>query len=138
VPFSVTVDVGFVALLAIEIVPVAAPAAFGANVACSAIDWPADIVTGAATPLTLNAPPVTPVCVICKSLLPEFVSVTAWVTFPFTSTFPKLSAVVLNESCDAADDADPPLSFMCEEFPCEVIAVNVPVADPDVELWNTT
>jgi hypothetical protein len=126
-----------VALLAIEIAPVAAPAVFGANVACSAIDWPADIVTGAATPLTLNAPPVTPICVICKSLLPEFFSVTAWVTFPFTSTFPKLSAVVLNDSCDADDDPDP-LSFTCEDPPCEVIAVNVPVADPDVELWNTT
>src|SRR5260370_28617997 len=111
---------------------------FGENVACSAIDWPGDIVTGAATPLTLNAPPVTPICVICKSLLPEFFSVTAWVTFPFTSTFPKLSAVVLNDSCDADEDPDPPLSFTCADPPCEVIAVNVPVADPDVDLCDTT
>ena len=83
------------------IAPVAVPAALGANVACSAMDWPADMVTGAAMPLTLNAPPVTAICAICTSLCPEFFNVTACVTFPFTSTFPKFSVVALSESCAA-------------------------------------
>jgi hypothetical protein len=31
------------------------------------------------------------------------------------------------------------LSFTCDEFPpCEVMAINVPDVDPDVELVNTT
>jgi len=102
------------------------------------MDWPADIVTGAATPVTLNAPPVTAICVICTSLAPEFFSVTACVAFPFASTFPKLSAVALNESCDAAP-ADPPLSLTFDEDPpCEVMAVSVPDVDPVVVLVYTT
>jgi hypothetical protein len=104
----------------------------GANVACSAIDWPADIVTGAARPLALNAPPVTAICATCTSLCPEFFTVTACVTVPFTSTFPKFSVVALKESCDVPA-ALFPLSFTCVEDPCEVIAINVPDADPDVE-----
>jgi hypothetical protein len=101
------------------------------------MDWPADIVIGTATPLELNAPPLTPICVICTSFVPEFFSATACVTLPLTSTFPKLSLVVLNESCD--DPAAAPLSFTLDDDPpCEVIAVSVPEDDPDVELVNST
>jgi hypothetical protein len=101
------------------------------------MDWPADIVTGAAMPLVLNSPPVTAICAICKSLCPEFFNVTACVTVPFTSTFPKFSVFALNESCDFPFAF--PLSFTCDEDPpCEVIAINVPDADPDVEPVNTT
>jgi hypothetical protein len=101
------------------------------------MDWPADIVTGTATALKLKGPPVTPICVICTSLVPEFFTATACVTLPLTSTFPKLSAFALNESCD--DAAAAPLSFSLDDDPpCEVIAVSVPEADPDVELVNTT
>lgn len=53
VPLRVIVTVGFCALLLMVIDPAAPPAAVGANVACSAIACPAEIVTGAATPLTL-------------------------------------------------------------------------------------
>jgi len=96
------------------------------------MDWPADIVTGAAIPLALNAPPVTAICATCTSLCPEFFNVRACVTVPFTSTFPKFSVVALKESCDVPA-ALFPLSFTCVEDPCEVIAINVPEADPDVE-----
>jgi len=95
------------------------------------MDCPADIVTGAAIPLALNAPPVTAICATCTSLCPEFFNVRACVTVPFTSTFPKFSVVALKESCDVP--ALFPLSFTCVEDPCEVIAINVPDADPDVE-----
>jgi hypothetical protein len=118
-------------LLVMVIAPVAVPADLGANVACSVIDWPAAIVTGAAIPLALNAPPVTATCETCTSVCPEFFSVTACVTVAFTSTFPKFSVVALRESCDVP--ALFPLSFTCVEDPCEVIAINVPDADPDVE-----
>jgi len=101
------------------------------------MDCPADMVTGAAMPLTLYAPPVTAIWAICISLCPEFFSVIACVTFPFTSTFPKFSVVALKESCDVPA-ALFPLSFTCVEDPCEVIAINVPEADPDVAPANTT
>jgi hypothetical protein len=101
------------------------------------MDCPADIVTGTATLLKLKGPPVTAICVICTSFVPEFITATACVTLPLTSTFPKLSALVLNESC--ADPAAAPLSFTFDDDPpCEVIAVSVPEADPEVELVNTT
>jgi len=89
-------------------------------------------------PLTLYAPPVTAICAICISLCPEFLNVTACVTVPFTSTFPKFSVFALKESCDAFPPAFP-LSFTCDDDPpCEVIAINVPEADPKVEPVNTT
>jgi hypothetical protein len=123
-------------LLAIVIAPVAAPAVVGAKVACNATDWPAEIVTGTATPLMLNSAPVTPTCVICTSLCPELFNVTACEAFPLTSTFPNLSVVVLKESCDVA--ALEPLTFTCDEFPFEVVAVSVPDADPDFGAVYTT
>jgi hypothetical protein len=123
-------------LLAIVIAPVAAPAVVGAKVACNAMDCPAAIVTGTATPLTLYSPPLTPTRVICTSLCPEFFNVTACEAFPFTSTFPKLSVVVLKESCDVVAFA--PLSFTCDEPPFEVIAMSVPDADPDFGAVYTT
>jgi hypothetical protein len=65
------------------------------------MDWPADIVTGAASALTLNAPPVTAICATCTSLCPEFFNVTACVTLPFTTHSEIQCLVALNESCDA-------------------------------------
>jgi len=95
------------------------------------------MVTGAAMPLTLYAPPVTAIWAICISFCPEFFNVTAWVAVPFTSTFPKLRVFALKESCDFPPAF--PLSFTCDEDPpCEVIAINVPDANPDVEPVNTT
>jgi hypothetical protein len=116
------------------IAPLAAPAVVGAKVACSAMDWPADMVTGAVTPLTLNAPPLTAICAICTSLCPEFFNVTACKAFPFTSTFPKLSVVVLKESFAAFA----PLSFTCDDAPVEVVAVSVPDDNPDLDAVYTT
>jgi hypothetical protein len=87
-------------LLAIEIEPDTAPAVVGANVACSATDCPAAIVTGAASPLTLKGPPVRLTCETEISLDPELLSVTACVLLPFTSTVPKFNPAALSESLD--------------------------------------
>jgi hypothetical protein len=94
--------VAFEALLAIVTEPDTAPAAVGANVACSAVDCPAAIVTGAANPLMLNAAPAKLTCETAISLDPELVSVTACVLLPFTSTVPKFNPDVLSESFDCA------------------------------------
>jgi hypothetical protein len=102
VPFNATVAVGFCASLVIDIAPLIAPAATGANFASNATDCPAEIVTGAANPLMLNPPPVTPIWLTCMFVWPEFFRVTAFVPLPSTSTLPKLNAVVLSESVGVA------------------------------------
>ena len=71
VPFKATAGGAICASLVIAIAPVAAPAAVGANLACNATDCPVETVTGKTNPPAVNAPPVTPTCVICTFDWPE-------------------------------------------------------------------
>src|SRR5499426_3553946 len=138
VPERETVEVGVCESLVIVTEPLHAPAAAGAKVACKAMDWPAGRVTGAATPLTLKPVPLTDSCEIFRSLLPEFLRVTACVLVPSTRTLPNLRLLVLNESCDAVLPALP-LSFtFVEPPPRDVMALSVPDTVPLVELLNET
>jgi hypothetical protein len=138
VPERETVEVGVCASLVIVTEPVVDPDFVGANVACNAMDWPAGNVTGAATPLTLKPAPLTASCEIFKSLLPEFLTVTAWVLVPSTSTLPNLRLLVLNESCEAFLP-ELPFNFTFEEPPPrEVMALSVPETVPVVELLKAT
>jgi hypothetical protein len=74
------------------------------------------------------------------SLAPALFSVTAWVLFPFTSTFPKFRAVVLSVIFDAALAPDPLSLTLVEDPPRDVIALNVPdelsVVVPVYVTWN--
>ena len=56
---------------------------------------------------------------------------------PFTETLPKFRLLVLSASFAEVVAADP-LSFTFDEDPCDVIAVSVPEAVPEVEPVNTT
>jgi hypothetical protein len=98
------------------------------------------MVRGATIPLALNPVPVTPTCMTCTSVCPEFFKVTAWVLLPFTRTLPKFNEVALSDSCEA-DLPDDPRSFTFDDpLPCEVIAVKVPELSPEVVpvyvTWN--
>jgi hypothetical protein len=138
VPESDTVEVGVCASLVIVSEPETEPDFDGANVTCNATVWPAGNATGAAMPLTLKPAPLTASCEIFKSLLPEFLSVTAWVLVPSTNTLPNLRLLALNESCEAFLFALP-FNFTFEEPPPrEVVALSVPETVPLVELLKAT
>src|SRR5215470_2534921 len=138
VPERETVEVCTCASLAIATEPVNAPADLGAKVTCRASDWPAGTVAGTATPLAVNPVPLTATCEMVKSLLPEFLSMTAWVLVPFTRTLPYVRLVALKESCEAVLPALPLSLTLVEPPPCEVIAVSSPETLPTVEVLNAT
>ena len=58
VPLSAIAVGEFVALLAIDKLPLALPAVCGANCAVMLLLWPAAMVSGAVNPVTLNPVPV--------------------------------------------------------------------------------
>jgi hypothetical protein len=90
VPLSVMVSVGFVALEAITMLPLAAPAVVGANVPVTVALAPAAICPPALSPLALNPVPAAVTVPIVTVALPEFVKVNdCWLDWP-TATLLKL------------------------------------------------
>jgi hypothetical protein len=87
------------ALLAIETLPLAAPAAVGANFTVNdALEF-ALMVWGALSPLMLNPVPVTLAAEIVTEAVPLLVSVIFCVALLPTFTFPKLKLAGLADSC---------------------------------------
>jgi hypothetical protein len=76
------------ALLTIETLPDAAPAAVGAKVAVNDALLPALMVIGIVPPLTANPVPVAVAWVTVRAPLPEFVKVIVWGTLLPTATLP--------------------------------------------------
>jgi hypothetical protein len=99
VPDSATEAGEPAALLAIEIDPVALPAAVGVNTALNDALAPAATVIGKLVPLTLNPLPLAVADVTVSVALPEFVNDTICVPVLFTFTLPKLTLGVPNVSC---------------------------------------
>ena len=77
----------FVALLVIVMLPVAAPAVDGSNVAFTVADWPLDKITPE-PPLALNPAPATATLEIVTVEVPELVSVKFCVLLLDTVTVP--------------------------------------------------
>ena len=78
------------ALLAIEILPVAAPAAVGENFAVKVVVCPAESVAGTDSPVMLNPIPDALPCEIVTLAVPEFVKLMVTDPLAPTSRLPKL------------------------------------------------
>lgn len=78
------------ALLTIEMLPVALPAAVGENLAVNDVLCPAFSVNGAASPVMLNPVPAALPCEIVTLAVPEFVKVTLTDPLAPTTRLPKL------------------------------------------------
>src|SRR5215470_8963963 len=92
VPFRLT-DVGELgALLTIEMLPEAAPAAVGAKAALMVVCWPALTLSGSEEPLTLKGAPDAVICVMVRVAVPVLVMIRVCeVVVPTTSLVPKLT-----------------------------------------------
>jgi hypothetical protein len=77
------------ALLVIEILPVAAPEAVGANCVVNVVFAPALIVVGTAKPLILKPAPDALAAEMVSPTLPVLVNVTVCAELPLTFTLPK-------------------------------------------------
>src|SRR6266852_6601992 len=86
------------ALLLIETLPDALPAAVGANCALKVLDCPGARENGKVNPLMPKPAPMTPPCEIFKLAVPELVKVTVWALAVPTVTFPKLTVLGVIES----------------------------------------
>jgi hypothetical protein len=86
-------------LLAIEMLPVALPAALGANTALNVAVLPAAIVSGAVIPVVLKPAPVTVTEEIVTVALPPFVRLTVCELLVPVVTLPNAAVVGVAASC---------------------------------------
>jgi len=99
VPLSVIVVGEFAALLVIETLPDALPADVGANCTVNVVPSPGFRLCGVGSPDIVNPLPLALAAEIVSATLPEFVTVMFWVVLLPTLTFPKLTLVLLSDSC---------------------------------------
>ncbi len=126
-----------VALLAMLMLPLTAPADPGANVTVTVTDWFGVRISFAVTPLALKPAPVTPTLEIVTLEFPLFVNATLSALLLPTFTLPKLRLEVLRPSNFVA--ATPvPLSVMARgEFGALLVRLTEPVTAPAVLGANT-
>jgi hypothetical protein len=120
VPLSGTAVGELVALLAILTLPVRLPAVVGSNRTLNVVVPPAGIVAGVASPLTLKAPPLSPICEIVSDAVPVFVTVKLSDFVCPSATLPKLKL---------DGETDNPASAMLSDGFDALLAM---VIDPDV------
>ena len=100
VPLSETLNEGVLgSLLAMVTLPETAPAAVGVKVTVACADWPAPIVAGVVSPLTLNAEPVTVSEDTVRLEDPVLLRVRVEVPALPVETVPKLIELGDTESC---------------------------------------
>jgi len=99
VPFKLIVVGEFGALLAIEMLPLALPAAVGANFALNVVLNPAPNVSGVVIPVVLKPAPVTVTAEIVTVALPPFVRVMVCEVFVPVATLPNAALVGVAASC---------------------------------------
>jgi len=99
VPLSAMVAGEFGALLVIETLPEALPAAVGANCTANVVPSPGFSVSGTGRPERVNPVPEALATEMVSATFPEFVSVMFCDVLLPTLTFPKLTLVVVNVSC---------------------------------------
>ena len=130
VPFNVIVAEA-PALFATVMLPVAFPAAVGANFTASVAVAEGFNVNGAVTPLTLNPAPASVTPVICRAAFPVFVKVMFCEALLPTATLPKLKLFVLAVNCPTgAVVADPDNPIVSGEPAASLATVMLPVAFP--------
>lgn len=124
VPLNATAVGEVGALLTSEILPVALPAACGANCALKVVDAPGFMESGRLTVLVLNPVPVTLNCVMVSTPVPGLISCNVWVFGEPIVTLPKLTVagVTVSAACT-------PVAVMATTVldPCEVLTVTLPV-----------
>jgi hypothetical protein len=137
-PVSATVTVESFALLLIVMLPVAAPAVVGANVATKLVLCPAAIVCGVEKPLMLNPAPDATTCETVALAVPEFVSVIVCGLLLPTCTFPKFTLPGFAVSVDVVETPLPSIVTTCGEPGALSVNVMLPVAAPAVVGANCT
>jgi hypothetical protein len=128
VPLSAIANGDPGALLVIDILPLALPAATGAKPAVNDALCPALIVTGVDIPLMLNPVPETLAAEIVTLPVPVLFNVTVADALLPTSTLPKLTlaGLALSPPCVPV-----PLSAIASgEFEASLVTVSVPLAAP--------
>ena len=105
VPDSGTLVGELVAVLEIETLPVALPAAAGANVEVKVALWPAIRIRGSDGPLTPKPCPATVACVSVTGAMPVLETRKVWLPAAPTVTVPKLklSGEALHDAMPCAD-----------------------------------
>jgi hypothetical protein len=129
VPLSVIVT-GEPALFVTVMLPVAFPAAVGANFTANVAVCEAFNVAGVVTPLALNPVPAAVTPVICKDAFPVFVNVTFCDPLLPTATLPKLKLVGLAVKLPAGAAVAVPLSVIVTGDPALFATVILPVKLP--------
>jgi hypothetical protein len=90
VPVNAIVETAGFVFAVMEMLPVAAPAAVGANLALNVVLWPDPTDIGNVNPLTEKPVPEAESCVIVSVELPVFVTVKVWVAVDPVATLPKV------------------------------------------------
>lgn len=105
-PLNMIVVGEFGALLTIEMLPLALPAATGVNLALNVVLSPPPSVSGVLNPLMLRPVPDTVALDIVTLAVPEFVNVTDWVPLLPTATDPKFTLEGLAATWPCTPDPD--------------------------------
>ena len=125
------------ALLVIETVPLALPAAEGLNITLNEALLPAEIVSGKVRPLRLKPEPLAVAWVTVTSEPPELVKVSDSVLLEPVCTEPKLRLELLAESVPGAV-AVPESGTVSEALDALLVTVRLPVGLPAEVGLNTT
>ena len=131
VPARPTADGELGALLIIEMLPDAAPAAVGWKATVIVVCCPALTFRGSEIPLTLKAGLVSVTCVMVKVAVPGLEMIKIWEELLPTTSFPKLIEVELNWIPGVGDVVAAAASAACAEVtPVSVWSERVPVTFP--------
>jgi hypothetical protein len=130
VPLNATAVGELGALLVILTLPVRLPAVVGSNRTLNVVVPPAGTVAGVASPLTLKAAPLSPICEIVSDAVPVFVTVKLWDFVWPSATLPKLK--LAGETDNAACVPVPVSAIVSDGFDALLEIVIDPVALPDV------
>ena len=129
VPLNATAVGELGALLVILTLPVRLPAVVGSNKTLNVVVPPAGIVAGVASPLTLKAPPLSPICEIVSDAVPVFVTVKVSDFVCPSTTLPKLK--LAGETDNPACVPVPLSAILSDGFDALLVIVIDPLALPD-------
>jgi hypothetical protein len=137
-PVSGTVTVESFALLLIVMLPDAAPAAVGVNVATKLVLCPAAIVSGVEKPLMLNPVPDATTCETVAFAVPELVNVIVCGLLLPTCTLPKFTLPGFAVSVDVVETPLPNIASTWGDPGALSVNVMLPVAAPAAVGANCT
>jgi hypothetical protein len=129
VPLNATAVGELGALLVMLTLPVRLAAVVGSNKTLNVVVPPAGMVAGVASPLTLKAPPLSPICEIVSDAVPVFVTVKLWDFVCPSATLPKLK--LAGETDNPACVPVPLRAILSDGFDALLEIVIDPVVLPD-------